>query len=93
MLFFKSNGSQEGRRCIRHIFYSIIFEDSKIFIEHPESHFNDFCRNSLTFEILMLLIPIANVIWIIGLLDSSFYYSLDKFKGKKSIFIVIPLLS
>ena len=83
--FCKSNGSHEGYCCIRYKFYSMIFVDSKIYIEHPESHFYDFCGNSLTFEMLMLLIPIVNVIWIIGLLHSSFYYSLDKYKGKKSI--------
>ena len=39
----------------------MIFEDSKIYIEHPESHFYDFWGNSLTFEMLMLLISIVNV--------------------------------
>ena len=57
----------------------------KIQIEHPESHIYDYCGKNLTFVMLMLLIPIVNIVWIIGLLHSSFYYSLDKFKGKKSI--------
>ena len=62
----------------------MIFEDSMIYIEHPESHFYSYCGNILTFDMLMLLIPIVNIIWMIGLLHSSFYYSLDKFKGQKS---------
>ena len=83
--FCNSNGSHEGCCCIRYKFYSMIFEDSKIYIEHPESHFYSYCGHKLTFDMLMFLIPIVNIIWIIGLLHSSFYYSLDKFKGKEPI--------
>ena len=63
----------------------MIFEDSKIYIEHPERHFYSYCGKKLTFDMLMFLIPIVNIIWIIGLLHSSFFYSLDKFKGKEQI--------
>ena len=83
--FCKSNGYYEGSCCIRYKFYFMIFEDAKIYIDHPESHVYDYCGNILTFSMLMLLIPIVNVIWIIGLLHSSFFYSLDKFKGQVSI--------
>jgi hypothetical protein len=81
----KSNGYHEGCCCIRYKLYSMIYEDSKIYIEDPESHFYDYCVNNLTFDMLMMLIPIVSTIWIIGLMHSSFFYSLDKFKGKKSI--------
>ena len=63
----------------------MIFEDAKIYIEHPESHVYHYCGNILTFNMLMYLIPIVNIIWIIGLFHSSFFYSLDKFKGQVSI--------
>ena len=83
--FCKSNGQHEGYCCIRYKFYSMLFQDSKIYIEHPESHFYNYCGNSLTFDMFLLLIPVVNIIWMIGLLHSSFYYSLDKFKGQQSI--------
>ena len=81
--FCKSNGHHEGCCCIRYKLYSMIYEDSKIFIEHPENYFYSYCGKKLTFDMLMLLIPVVNVIWIIGLLHSSLFYSLDKFKGKE----------
>ncbi len=81
----KSNGYHEGCCCIRYKLYSMIYEDSKIYIEQPERHFYSYCGKKLTFDMLMMLIPIVSIIWIIGLVHSSLFYSLDKFKGKKSV--------
>ena len=83
--FCKSNGYHEGCCCIRYKFYTMIFEDSQIYIENPKGFSYNYCGHIFTFEMLMQLIPIVNIIWTIGLLHSSFYYSLDKFKGQQPI--------
>ena len=82
--FCKSNGYHDGYCCISYKFYSMFFVDSSTYFEQYGGYRREYCQNKLSFDMVIQLIPILNIIYTIGSIHSCFYYSLDKYKGLKS---------